>query len=95
MVIHYLKGITYNIAIRSTVTISLCFFSIAILRYIQNKYNLHDHWYPKDVYKRGQVDEALAWFPGNLRCSAFFFTVSALYEYAATAINKLTHTKYL
>lgn len=48
------------------------FESTAILKYICNKYNLPDHWYPKDVQKRARVDEAMSWFPQNLRCKAFY-----------------------
>jgi glutathione S-transferase len=48
--------------------------STAILKYIVNKYRLPEHWYPKDLNKQGRVDEALAWFPQNLRCGAYFVT---------------------
>ena len=49
------------------------FESCAILRYLCNKYSLEDHWYPKDIQARSKVEEALDWFPGNLRCGAFRF----------------------
>ena len=52
-------------------------YSCAILRYLCNKYSLEDHWYPKDIQARSKVEEALDWFPGNLRCGAFRFIVSA------------------
>lgn len=51
--------------------------SCAILRYLAQKHNVADHWYPKDLQARTRVDEALAWFPGNLRCGAFFHSVSS------------------
>ena len=50
----------------------------AILRYLCDKYQLPDHWYPKDLQSRAKVDEALSWFPANLRCGAFFQGVSQL-----------------
>lgn len=55
-----------------------CLFeSSAILRYIVQKYTLPDHWYPSDLQARAKVDEALAWFSGNLRNGLFFNTVMA------------------
>jgi len=39
----------------------------AIMRYICNKYNLPDHWYPADLQKRSKVDEYLSWHHTNLR----------------------------
>ena len=51
-------------------------YSTAILKYICNKYGLADHWYPKDIKRQGKVDEALNWFPQNLRCGAYYLTVS-------------------
>lgn len=56
-------------------TMPVFLFSTAILKYIFNKFNLPDHWYPKDLQRQGRVDEALAWFPQNLRCGAYFLTV--------------------
>ena len=52
--------------------------SAAILRYIAAKYDLPDHWYPKELKSRARVDEALAWFPGNLRCKGFFYKVRCI-----------------
>eukprot|EP00794_Sanderia_malayensis_P001498 gene1498-1654_t len=42
----------------------------AILKYICTKYELADHWYPKDVKKRAKIDEYLAWHHTNLRKGA-------------------------
>ncbi|EEB17125.1 GSTD1-5 protein, putative [Pediculus humanus corporis] len=35
--------------------------SIAIIRYLARKYNVDDHWYPKDIEKQARVDEFLEW----------------------------------
>ncbi|XP_077996084.1 glutathione S-transferase theta-1-like [Glandiceps talaboti] len=50
--------------------------SVAILKYLANKYNVADHWYPKDIKKRAKVDEYLAWHHTNTRppCGLLFFT---------------------
>lgn len=69
----FLKGWLIDIYNYNSV---IYFFSTAILKYIHSKFNLPDHWYPKDLCKQGRVDEALAWFPQNLRCGAYFLTVS-------------------
>ena len=43
------------------------FFSVAILKYIADKYGVADHWYPKDLQKRALVDRYMAWQHLNLR----------------------------
>lgn len=48
------------------------------MKYICQKFDLPDHWYPKDLQKKARVEEALSWFPMNLRCQAFLFAVSRL-----------------
>ncbi len=50
--------------------------STAIMKYICQKYSLPDHWYPKDLQRKARVEEALSWFPMNLRCQTFLFSVS-------------------
>ena len=40
------------------------------MRYICNKYNLPDHWYPADLQKRSKVDEYLSWHHTNTRLGA-------------------------
>ena len=55
----------------------MTFYSCAILRYICEKFKLPDHWYPSDLQVRTKVNEALAWFPGNLRCGCFYQNVES------------------
>jgi len=50
----------------------------AILRYICNKYNLPDHWYPTDIQKRSKVDEYLSWHHTNTRLGATDITFGKL-----------------
>lgn len=49
--------------------------SVAIFRYIMdNKNNIPEHWYPKDLKSRALVDEYLEWQHNNTRmtCSLYF-----------------------
>jgi len=46
------------------------FESHAILRYLADKYNVEDHWYPKDLVQRAKVNEYLDWHHSNLRFGA-------------------------
>ncbi|XP_018429155.1 PREDICTED: glutathione S-transferase theta-1-like [Nanorana parkeri] len=49
--------------------------STAMLRYLAQKYNTPDHWYPSDEQKRTCVDEYLAWEQTNTRpngCRVFW-----------------------
>jgi len=41
--------------------------SVAILRYLSDKYQVKDHWYPKDLQHRALVDRFMAWQHLNLR----------------------------
>lgn len=42
-------------------------FSVAILKYLAEKNQVADHWYPKDLQKRAYVDRFMAWQHLNLR----------------------------
>ena len=48
--------------------------SVAILKYLADKYNCPDHWYPKDLAKRAKVDEYMSWQHINTRmnCAKVF-----------------------
>jgi len=41
--------------------------SVAILRYLSDKYQVKDHWYPRDLQQRAIVDRFMAWQHLNLR----------------------------
>jgi len=41
--------------------------SVAILKYLSDKYKVADHWYPKDLQRRAMVDRFMAWQHLNLR----------------------------
>jgi len=41
--------------------------SVAILRYLSEKYQVQDHWYPRDLQARALVDRYMAWQHLNLR----------------------------
>jgi glutathione S-transferase len=41
--------------------------SVAILKYLADKYQTPDHWYPKDLQRRAKVDTFMAWQHLNLR----------------------------
>jgi len=41
--------------------------SVAILRYLSDKYQVKDHWYPRDLQSRALVDRFMAWQHLNLR----------------------------
>jgi len=52
--------------------------SVAILRYVAQKFNVAEHWYPRqDVQKQGRVDEFLNWHHTGLRkhCVGYFLTL--------------------
>ena len=40
------------------------------MRYLVQRYNLSDHWYPRDLQRRAKVDEYLDWHHHNLRMGA-------------------------
>jgi len=41
--------------------------SVAILKYLSDKCQVANHWYPKDLQKRARVDSYMAWQHLNLR----------------------------
>ncbi|KAF3695248.1 Glutathione S-transferase theta-1 [Channa argus] len=41
--------------------------SDAILKYLATKYNIPDHWYPRQPERRARVDEYTAWHHNNTR----------------------------
>lgn len=41
--------------------------SVAILKYLSDKYQVPDHWYPKNLQRRALVDRYMAWQHLNLR----------------------------
>lgn len=41
--------------------------SVAIAKYLAEKYQVNLHWYPTDLEKRARVDQILAWHHTNLR----------------------------
>ena len=43
------------------------FCSSAIVTYLASKFDIADHWYPKDAQKRAKVDEYVSWQQSNLR----------------------------
>ena len=51
----------------------MLFESAAILTYVAEKYNLPDHWYPKDLKQRGKVDQYLHWHHSHTRGLAKLF----------------------
>jgi len=48
--------------------------SVAIFRYLCQKYNVDDHWYPRDFAKQARVDEYMEWQHANTRfhCALYF-----------------------
>lgn len=41
--------------------------SVAILKYLCDKHQLNNPWYPTDLQARARVDEYTYWFPSNIR----------------------------
>ncbi|CAD5116240.1 DgyrCDS5150 [Dimorphilus gyrociliatus] len=44
--------------------------SSAILRYLCARFELADHWYPRDIVARAKVDEYIAWHDANTKVAA-------------------------
>jgi len=53
--------------------------SVAILKYLADKHQVADHWYPKDLQQRARVDSYMAWQHLNLRIhGAMVFRVQVI-----------------
>lgn len=52
------------------------FHSVAIVRYLSQKYNVPNNWYPKELKAQAAVDEFLEWHHLDLRlgCAMYFQT---------------------
>jgi glutathione S-transferase len=63
-----------NLQMNYMICFTFLFYSIAILRYLSRKYNVADHWYPKDSKKQARVDEYLEWQHANTRadCALYY-----------------------
>eukprot|EP00027_Filamoeba_sp_ATCC50430_P013840 CAMPEP_0168566822 /NCGR_PEP_ID=MMETSP0413-20121227/14635_1 /TAXON_ID=136452 /ORGANISM="Filamoeba nolandi, Strain NC-AS-23-1" /LENGTH=219 /DNA_ID=CAMNT_0008598889 /DNA_START=1 /DNA_END=657 /DNA_ORIENTATION=+ len=48
-----------------------------ILRYLPKQYNLGNHWYPENPYRRAKIDEFLQWHSSNLRTKVIETTLKA------------------
>lgn len=46
------------------------FHSEAILKFLRDKFNTPDHWYPTDLYERARVNEYIAWHHSNTRTNS-------------------------
>jgi glutathione S-transferase len=51
--------------------------SHAIMRYLANRFNVDDHWYPKDAVRRLRVDQYLDWHHTGLRAASSIYVWSA------------------
>jgi len=55
-----------------------CCCSVAILKYLADKHQVADHWYPKDLQSRAKVDCFMSWQHLNLRLGgALVFRIQA------------------
>ena len=67
---------------------SACIYSIAILGYLSQKYNVPDHWYPRhDLRRRARVDEYTQWHHVNTR----FQSASLFAELVSIYCTSLVH----
>ena len=48
----------------------ICCDSTTIMKYLVQKHQLPDHWYPSDLEKRAKINEYLDWHHQNLRVGA-------------------------
>lgn len=49
--------------------------SVAIFRYLAAKNEISDNWYPKDLQKRGRIDEYMEWQHMNTRQTCMYYFI--------------------
>lgn len=54
--------------------------SVTILRYLTREKLIPDHWYPRNIQKRGQIDEFLEWQKANIHLGSDMYFKSKFLE---------------
>jgi len=68
---------------------SCCCCSVAILKYLADKHQVADHWYPKDLQQRARVDCFMSWQHLNLRVGGLFVFRIQASRHAYTVLSVL------